>query len=58
MIMLAGEGEMGAARAVHEAIGRLLTPSSEPPEAHPANVISPPCSERVKIGVALQADIR
>ena len=32
MIMLAGEGEMGHARAVHEAIGRLLTPGGAPPE--------------------------
>jgi len=39
MIMLAGEGEMGHARAVQEAIGRLLTPSSESLEARRANVI-------------------
>jgi len=38
MIMLVGEGEMGHARAVHEAIGRLLTSSSELPEARHANV--------------------
>jgi hypothetical protein len=39
MIMLVGEGEMGHARAVHEAIRRLLTPSSELPGARPTNVI-------------------
>jgi hypothetical protein len=57
MIMLAGEGQMGHARAVHDAIGRLLTPSSEPPEARCANVI-PQQFERLKIGVAVQANIR
>jgi hypothetical protein len=31
MIMLVGEGELGYARAVHEAIGRLLTSRNEPP---------------------------
>jgi len=50
MIMLAGEGEMGHARAVHEAIGRLLTSSSDSPEAPPANVVPPQYSERVRIG--------
>ena len=53
MLMLVGEGEMEHARAVHEAIGRLLTPCSEPPEL--------PSSQRcemLKIGVALQTDIR
>jgi hypothetical protein len=53
MIMLASEGEMGHAQAVHEAIGRLLTPSIEPPE-----VRSCQRCETLKIGVALQADIR
>ena len=53
MIMLAGEGEMGHARVVHEATGRLLTPSSELPD-----VRTPRRCEPLKIGVALQADIR
>lgn len=53
MSMLAGEGEMAHARVVHEAIGRLLTPSSELPD-----VQTPRCCEPLKIGVALQADIR
>ena len=53
MIMLVGEGEMGLARAVHEAIGGLLNPSSEPPELR-----SPQRCETLKIGLALQADIR
>jgi hypothetical protein len=32
MLVLAGEGAMGHARAVHEVTGRLLTSSSEPPD--------------------------
>jgi hypothetical protein len=47
MIMLAGEGGMGHARVVHEAIGRLLTPSSELPGARHVNVI-PQYVERLK----------
>jgi hypothetical protein len=39
MIMLADKGEFGHARAVHEAIGKLLTPSNELPEVRYANVI-------------------
>ena len=39
MIMLADKGELGHARAVHEAIGKLLTPSNEQPEVRYANVI-------------------
>jgi hypothetical protein len=39
MVMLVGEGEMGHARAVHEAIGRLLIPSIESTEACRAHVI-------------------
>jgi len=37
--MLADKGELGHARAVHEAIGKLLTPSNEQPEVRYANVI-------------------
>ena len=37
MIMLADEGEFGHACAVHEAIGKLLTSSNEPPEARRAD---------------------
>jgi hypothetical protein len=39
MVTLVGEGEMGYARAVHEAIGRLLTPSIDSTEACQAHVI-------------------
>jgi hypothetical protein len=39
MVMLVGEGEMGHARAVHEATGRLLIPSIESTEACRAHVI-------------------
>jgi hypothetical protein len=39
MDMLVGEGELGHAGAVHEAIGKLLTSSNEPPEARRTNVI-------------------
>jgi hypothetical protein len=46
MIMLASEGELGHARAVHEAIGKLLTPSDEPPGARRANVIPLKHAER------------
>lgn len=57
MIMLAGEGEMGHARAVHEATGRLLTPSNEPPEA--SGKRDPiQRSERLKTAVGLQANNR
>ena len=44
MIMLACEGEMGHARAVHEAIGRLLIPSIEPPEVRSNPLASQPMS--------------
>jgi hypothetical protein len=33
MIVLVSEGELGHARAVQEAVGRLLSPSNEPLEA-------------------------
>jgi hypothetical protein len=46
MIMLASEGELGHARSVHEAIGKLLTPSNELPEARRANVIPLKHAER------------
>jgi hypothetical protein len=38
MNVLVGEGELGHARAVHEAIGKLLTSSNEPLEARRTNV--------------------
>ena len=48
---------MGHARVVHEVIGRLLNPTSEPPEARCASVIHSIFRES-EIGAALQADIR
>jgi hypothetical protein len=42
MIMLVCEGEMGHARAVHEAIGKLLNYSNEPTEARTKNIAQAP----------------
>jgi len=55
--MLVGEGKLGPARAVHEAIGRLLTTGSEPPEARREAVVHKERREIRKEGVALQSDI-
>jgi hypothetical protein len=46
--MLAGQGELGHARAIHDAIGKLLTLSNEPREARRA---------RWKEGVSLPPNI-
>jgi hypothetical protein len=46
MIMLVDKGDLGHARAVHEAIGKLLTPSNELPEVRHANVIPLKNAER------------
>ena len=46
MIMLADKWELGHARAIHEAIGKLLTPSNELPEVRYANVLPRMTAER------------
>jgi hypothetical protein len=48
MIILADEGELEHARAVHEAIGKLLIPSNEPWDAGRASVVPLKNAERAR----------